>query len=338
MKTKNEKISIIVPIYNGEEYLSECVKSILNQTYKNIEVILINDGSTDKTLQICNEYKKQDNRIVVIDIKNGGVGNARNIGIDAATGTYISFVDGDDILLPTFIEKLYQKMIEMDVDVVRCNYIKKNYNTGTEVKGRLYDLENKRISLKGFNKLINHFCTLNENIPCYVWLLLIKKNNIVKFNKTIRYMEDTEFTIRLLSHINSIYFLDEHLYIYRYNNKSASNNPSKVKNNIETIIRAGIKIKNDLKVLKIGDNRLDKSINSYLITTIVSKLKLINNYSNSIDLFDFLKNNQDLDNMLNNLNKKEISKKIIPEYISLKHKHYRALVRITKLKKALKEC
>ena len=100
-------ISIIVPIYNIAEYASECIQSLINQTYKNIEIILVDDGSTDHSPVICDEFAEQDERIKVIHKRNGGLSDARNAGLDVATGEYIGFVDGDDWVDEDMYETLY---------------------------------------------------------------------------------------------------------------------------------------------------------------------------------------------------------------------------------------
>ena len=104
------KVSIIVPIYNVEKYLSKCIESILSQTYKNIEIILVDDGSPDNSPQICDEYAKKDDRIIVIHKANGGVSSARNAGIDIATGKYIGFVDPDDYIENNMYELMVNKI------------------------------------------------------------------------------------------------------------------------------------------------------------------------------------------------------------------------------------
>ena len=105
-------ISIIVPIYKVEKYLSRCIDSILAQTYKNLEIILVDDGSPDKCPEICDKYAKEDSRIKVIHKKNGGVSSARNAGLDVATGKYIFFVDSDDIITEDALSNLYEKATE----------------------------------------------------------------------------------------------------------------------------------------------------------------------------------------------------------------------------------
>lgn len=119
---ENPKVSIIVPIYNTEKFLYKCIQSIIKQTYSNLEIILVNDGSTDKSLEICNKFRKKDQRIIVIDKDNGGVSSARNKGLDIATGQYIGFVDSDDFISELMYEKMVKAMIKNNADVVECGY------------------------------------------------------------------------------------------------------------------------------------------------------------------------------------------------------------------------
>ena len=111
-----DKISIIVPVYKVEAYLSECIESIINQTYRNLEIILVDDGSPDKCGEICDEYAKKDERIHVIHKKNEGVARARNDGIEYAGGDYISFIDSDDWIAENAYEVLYQGLKQYDAD------------------------------------------------------------------------------------------------------------------------------------------------------------------------------------------------------------------------------
>ena len=112
------KISVVVAIYNVEKYLEKCIQSIIFQTYKNIEIILVNDGSTDNSLNICKKYKSEDSRIIIINQENQGVSVARNNGIDRASGEYILFVDGDDYLRTDIIEKLLNNADDNDIIAV----------------------------------------------------------------------------------------------------------------------------------------------------------------------------------------------------------------------------
>lgn len=124
---KEELISVIIPIYNVEKYLKTCIESVIQQTYKNLEIILVNDGSTDNCLNICNKYKKKDNRIKVINKKNGGLADARNVGLENSTGIYVAFVDSDDFIEKDMYEMLYQDLKVNRADIVGCDYY--IYNT-----------------------------------------------------------------------------------------------------------------------------------------------------------------------------------------------------------------
>lgn len=117
------KISVVVPIYNVEKYLKKCIDSVLSQTYSNIEIILVDDGSTDNSPTICDEYAKKDDRIRVIHKCNGGLSDARNVGMDYATGDLLSFIDSDDYIAEDMLETLFIQMIEEDSDMAICNFL-----------------------------------------------------------------------------------------------------------------------------------------------------------------------------------------------------------------------
>lgn len=117
-------ISVIVPIYNVEQYLCRCVECLTAQTYKNLEIILVDDGSPDNCPQFCDEYAKKDSRIKVIHKKNGGLSDARNAGMKVATGEYISFIDSDDYVSNDFIETLYNAILSENSDIVECSVVK----------------------------------------------------------------------------------------------------------------------------------------------------------------------------------------------------------------------
>ena len=125
-----EKITVIVPVYNVEHYLSKCLDSILKQTYQNLEIIVVNDGSTDNSGGICQEYAQKDNRIVYIEKENGGLSDARNTGLDRMTGSYVTFVDSDDWIEQDYVEVLYNKITEYQADVSVGNYYSYNEDEG----------------------------------------------------------------------------------------------------------------------------------------------------------------------------------------------------------------
>lgn len=118
------KISIIIPVYNVEKYLPQCLESIVNQTYQNLEIIMINDGSTDSCPKICDDYAKKDKRIKLIHKQNGGLSDARNAGLKIATGDFISFVDSDDLVALDFFRTLSETLLENDADIAECEFQK----------------------------------------------------------------------------------------------------------------------------------------------------------------------------------------------------------------------
>ena len=123
MINNSSKISIIIPVYNVKEYIKEAIESVINQTYKNIEIIIINDGANDGSEKICDEYSKIDSRIKLINQKNMGLSTARNKGLECITGEYIAFLDPDDVYHPEMIEKAYKAITQKNVDCVICNFI-----------------------------------------------------------------------------------------------------------------------------------------------------------------------------------------------------------------------
>lgn len=123
---EEELVSIIVPVYNVEAYLDRCLSSIISQTYHNIEVILVDDGSTDQSGELCDQYQKQDSRIRVIHKENGGLSDARNAGIQISGGSYIAFIDSDDYVREEYIGRMMEEAERTDCDVVICGYSKKH--------------------------------------------------------------------------------------------------------------------------------------------------------------------------------------------------------------------
>lgn len=172
-----DKISVIVPVYNVEKYLSKCINSILDQTHKNLEIILIDDGSTDNSGKLCDEYYNKDKRIKVIHQKNGGLSVARNSGLEIATGEYIMFIDSDDYYEKKSCELLYNEIKRKDADYVIGNYIHVNYN-GEKWDKPLFDQEiygRFKLSIKDYKK---SFFVMNS----VVWNKIFKREFIEKNN------------------------------------------------------------------------------------------------------------------------------------------------------------
>lgn len=199
-------ISVIIPIYNSQDFLSECVSSILNQSYTNLEILLVDDGSTDDSLKICNEYKKKDNRIIVIHQENGGVAVARNTGLKRAKGEYISWVDSDDKIGKDYIEKLYSKLIQHKADAVMTYKDEK-------LSGDIV-LEGKTEILKNY---------LLGKLNAYLWSTLILKSAYdgLQFEK-LRIGEDALMLCQIMTRINRLIFCFNAEYFYRVRNDSIS--------------------------------------------------------------------------------------------------------------------
>jgi glycosyltransferase involved in cell wall biosynthesis len=204
------KVSVIIPIYNVEKYIRQCLDSIVNQTLQNIEIICINDGSTDRSLSILKEYASRDKRIIVISQENQGLAAARNIGIQNSIGTYISFIDSDDYVKPDFLEIAYIKLEELQIDSVWLN-VKKFDDIKKSFTKDNYFLRTNNGPLTITPKNINSFPVISCN-KVYR-LRTIKKNNII-FSKGI-FFEDLEFYYRFFTQSKETYFINKHLYIYR---------------------------------------------------------------------------------------------------------------------------
>lgn len=211
MCKSNPTISIIVPVYKVEKYLNRCVDSILNQTYTDFECILVDDGSPDKCGQICDEYAELDKRIRVIHKENGGLSDARNVGIDAAKGEYISFIDSDDWIHPQMIEILYGGIIHNGVLMSICAYKEtESYIAFNKVEAYQFTISN------GMDFLVN-----NNVTAVVAWNKLYHK----KLFKGIRYPygrihEDEFTTYKLLYKAGDIAYCNEMLYYYFRNNDS----------------------------------------------------------------------------------------------------------------------
>lgn len=151
-----KKISVIVPVYNTEKYVENTLDSILNQTYKNLEIIVINDGSTDNSKQICEKKALTDNRIIMINTENQGAGAARNLGLSKATGEYISFIDSDDLIVPEYYEVLESMIRENDADIAECKFVRINnasekINQIEEERLEFFSREEKLLQLYGID-------------------------------------------------------------------------------------------------------------------------------------------------------------------------------------------
>lgn len=211
---KEDLISIIVPIYNVEKYLSQCVESLINQTYKNIEIILVDDGSKDNCGNICDEYAQKDNRIIVVHKENGGLSDARNKGIDIAKGKYFVFVDSDDYVSNKFVENLYQMILENDCDIAICDYLQ--FENTLPVQEELQIKVDVLSNIEVLSKIYS------ENVKMIVaWNKIYKKELFNQIRYPFGKINEDEFTTyKLIYKANKVAISNEPLYYYRFNSSS----------------------------------------------------------------------------------------------------------------------
>ncbi len=269
MKENNMRIeglvSVIVPIYNVEAYLSRCVDSIINQTYKNLEIILVDDGSPDRCGEICDEYARKDSRIVVIHKENGGLSDARNTGIEKASGEYISFIDSDDWIEPEMIETLYNACLSNSVKMAYCGIydVDENLNKKARKSSDFDDvldskdvlmrmLESKGASLSACNKIC-HFELFED----------------VRF-PTGKIYEDVATTYKCVVKANSIASCKKAL--YNYFHRSNSITTTKFSDRIFDFTDHTNKLQEDLLTIcpEIKDSIL--FFRAYSIGTVLSNL------------------------------------------------------------------
>ena len=216
MDNSNEVlITVIIPVYKVEDYIEKCVNSVLGQTYKNLEIILIDDGSPDRSGEICDAYAAKDKRVKVIHKENEGVSVARNIGLDNANGMYIAFIDADDWIEENYLHILLSNVIKENADNAICNY---NRVTGNNIERNYFKNDTKLIGDKEY--LIR---VLNPQTGFgFSWMKLIKRESIndIRFNKTLIVGEDAIFNIEIAKNVTTIVILEEALYNYR--NRSSS--------------------------------------------------------------------------------------------------------------------
>lgn len=227
MKTRDDLITVIIPVYNVKLYLEECVNSVLEQTYENLEIILIDDGSTDGSGELCEELKKRDERILLIHKANAGLGFARNSGLDIATGKYITFLDSDDYIEPTMIEELYNGMKTNGVDECKMGFqhVKNDKSVTSEKKYKFELFPGDEASKKFAPRLIGSSPHERDSIEMCVCGALF--NNSLIRNYRLRFpsereliSEDLIFQLEYLQYANGACTIENTEYKYRTNDAS----------------------------------------------------------------------------------------------------------------------
>lgn len=219
-------VSVIIPAYNIEKYIGRCLDSVLAQTYENLEIIVVDDGSSDDTGKILDDYEEKDSRIKVIHKENGGVSSARNKGLDMAAGDYIGFVDGDDLIAPEMYETLVNLLEEEDADIAHCGYqmvfpdrVDYYYNTG---KRKVQTTE------EGLKDLLS-----GEMIEPALYNKLYKRklfdNN--RLDESLKINEDLDINYRLFKKSQKAVYQDETLYSYMIRKNSATGSNTIIRKN-----------------------------------------------------------------------------------------------------------
>ena len=282
-----KKVSVIIPVYNVEKYIKECINSLINQTFKDYEIILIDDGSTDESGNICDKYSNDYKFITTIHKKNEGVSIARNKGIEMSTGEYIVFIDADDYLTEDYLKIMVNNIEKFGCDVCTCNYLKlyDKYIETTNYKNK------KKINKKKYIKIISD----EKKIGGFLWnkiyrSQIIKDNNLF-FDKDICIMEDLLFNIKISSYINYAIHIDEKLYYYRQRHNSAIGNKKNYNNFIplekiiEELQKKNSYISNIYKLRYIFENEKCKILN---IAPDINKEKHKRNLKKYISINTFL--------------------------------------------------
>ena len=266
---EKDLISVIVPVYKVEKYLEKCIESIIKQTYTNLQIILVDDGSPDNCGKICDEYAKKDLRIEVIHKANGGLSDARNVGISKAKGRYIGFVDSDDYIKEDMYEILLNLIKKYDADVSICNL----YDV---IDGNEY-IRNKENGIREYSRLdILKEVLLDKNIQSYAWNKLYEKElfDEIKYPIGKKY-EDIGTTFYLFEKCNKIVVTSEPEYYYLKRADSLVNNvtESTILDYTEIIIQRYLYIKQNIKELR-------KYNNYYLAKTLITAHNDIENLEN----------------------------------------------------------
>jgi glycosyltransferase involved in cell wall biosynthesis len=266
MIIEDQLVTIIIPIYGVELYLNQCIESILSQTYKNLQIILVNDGSRDKCGEICDYYATKDARIQIIHKQNEGLVNARKSGLEIAQGEFVTFVDGDDWVGKNFIYNMIQPALKYDVDLTVSGYIREFYGKEDKILPKsptgYYSYENLVKTI--FPNAIYNGIFFQHGISTYVWNKLFRISKLKQFlkliDKNIVMGEDAALTYPYLFDCKNIYITDEVDYYYRQRPNS--------------IVKSVPNLKLEYSQLSLLFKHLKKNLEKNLNIEIQNQLKL----------------------------------------------------------------
>lgn len=341
-----DKISIIIPVYNSEKYLEQCIKSVLVQTYDNWEVIIIDDGSKDNTAQIYNKFAKENNKIKIIYQKNQGVSAARNKGLEMANGEYITFLDADDWYEKDYLEKMINIIKKENADMVQCNFfyardekfekrkhIKPEYDIRNNMEELQLDILYREYEEKLYNKSVGAIRG--------AWGKIFKSSILkdIRFNEKIDIFEDGIYILNVLQNVKKVVLIDEYLYYYRITNDSSNikykpDFNQKVLIIFEEINKFILKYNKDktfercfqVVVFEMMSSTIDKNIfNIYNMDSKKEKIKKMKDFLQN----DFCKN------AINKVNYKDLNKNQKLLYKLLKLKFYSIIYYLYNIKQKI---
>ena len=220
-------VSVIIPVYNASSYLAECVHSVLLQTYSHLEILLVDDGSTDDSLSICQQLSQEDNRVIVYSKQNGGASSARNLGLRHAHGYWVVFVDSDDLVKCDYIQHMMKAALQSKVDFVISGLQYWDESNDSRVD-KLYP----SVFLKDnelFFSLLDYRIYDNGGPISKLYKVSILNKHAIFFNEKMHYAEDCDFMLKYIRHIDSLRFISEVDYIYRLLPTSLSHRQLSVK-------------------------------------------------------------------------------------------------------------
>lgn len=284
------KVSIIVPVYNVEKYLDRCINSLVNQTLKDIEIILVDDGSPDSCPELCDEYAEKDNRIKVIHKENGGLGFARNSGLDMASGEYFAFADSDDYVDLDFYEKLYTAAKSGNYDLVQGGISTKHKD---HIETRIHPYAGQTFNEEGVKSILlpsvlgpdTYDKNSSDMSTCIgIYRLSLVRDNNIRFVSEREYIsEDAIFDIEIFRHIKSAVIIDGAGYYYCYNEESLTH--KYIPNRFEQIKKLC-----DYELSLVNDDLLKERIIGTFLINVIATLKLeVRNYNKTGSKKDKLK-------------------------------------------------
>lgn len=223
---KGKTISVIIPVYKVEKYLDQCIASVSGQTYQNLEIILVDDGSPDSCGEICDKWAERDSRIKVIHKKNGGLSAARNTGLAAVAGEFVAFVDSDDLIIPTMMEELLSVLKEKKADIAECNYVCFSDEDEQKLKNEVSGEKTRSYTTKEALSLLIE----NRTFKYTVWNKIYRRDilNTLRF-EVGKLHEDVFFTYQVFGHCKIIAKTEKTLYFYRQRSDSIMGSPFSIR-------------------------------------------------------------------------------------------------------------